>query len=238
MISPSLALPIYAQLWHLRAPLEREKWQKDGWLRYFRTQLLLLPQSANTGLHKDGGGLWGWEGGGTISSVTNLVFTPGQEGKVIQYPPPKHTHTHDIFLSPSCKHTHTHTISFWPRHANTHTYTHTICGKCTPSQSCTVFVCWVHGCVWNISAADFGAYVVTHPDPVIYRLSLFWPELRQHHFTLSSKIVQSPVAPARFYHVSEINYCTRKVNIHSQKLLHFPKEKTSIYYFLFLNMQK
>lgn len=79
-----VALPIYSQLWHLRDPLERERWQKDGWPRYFRTQLLLFQQSANTGLHKDRGesrgvgwaksggrrGLWGRGGvGGLLAQL-------------------------------------------------------------------------------------------------------------------------------------------------------------------------
>lgn len=58
-------------------------------------------------------GCEGWEGGETISSVTNLVFTPGQEGKVIQCPPPMHIFTHKH------THAHAHTASFPPWHANT-----------------------------------------------------------------------------------------------------------------------
>lgn len=41
----------------------------------------------------------GWEGGETISSVTNLVFTPGQEGKVIRYLWHTHTHTHNALTT-------------------------------------------------------------------------------------------------------------------------------------------
>lgn len=107
----ALSLCLFLQLWHLRAPL-RKRWQKDEWPRYFRTQLLFLPQLASIpscirteesyGDRREGTS-------STISSVTNAVFTPGEEGKVIQQPPP-HTHTppphhysHKIFASSACK---------------------------------------------------------------------------------------------------------------------------------------
>lgn len=109
----ALSLCLFLQLWHLRAPL-RKRWQKDEWPRYFRTQLLFLPQLASIpscirteesyGDRREGTS-------STISSVTNAVFTPGEEGKVIQQPPPHtHTHTppphhysHKIFASSACK---------------------------------------------------------------------------------------------------------------------------------------
>lgn len=109
----ALSLCLFLQLWHLRAPL-RKRWQKDEWPRYFRTQLLFLPQLASIpscirteesyGDRREGTS-------STISSVTNAVFTPGEEGKVIQQPPP-HTHTHHLL-------TITHIKYLPPRHANT-----------------------------------------------------------------------------------------------------------------------
>lgn len=196
MISPSLALPISTELWHLRAPLERERWQKDGWPRYFCTQLLLLPQSANTGTCIRPEEACVWRGGETISSVTNLVFTPGQEGKVIQWPAPP--------LSPSAPPppihslTHTkqrrHTESFCQRRPNTHMRKGVF-----PSKQCRAVCAWLCveftvACESHIStgcSADFGAYVAISPDPGIYwSWLLFWPGL-----TLSS-IVQSLEAAA------------------------------------------
>lgn len=110
----ALSLCLFLQLWHLRAPL-RKRWQKDEWPRYFRTQLLFLPQLASIpscirteesyGDRREGTS-------STISSVTNAVFTPGEEGKVIQQPPP-HTHTHT-----TSTHTITHIKYLPPRHAN------------------------------------------------------------------------------------------------------------------------
>ena len=119
---PFMSLPSYAGLWHLRDPLERERWQKDGWPRYFRTQLLLLPQSANTGLHKDAGGLCeGWEGK-PLAQLLIWYSRLVRKGRWSSAPHPctyshtnAHTHTH----------THTHSASFPPWHANTHTHTHT-----------------------------------------------------------------------------------------------------------------
>lgn len=106
----ALLSPAYSELWHLRATLERERWQKDGWPRYFRTQLLLLPHSANTGACIRPEEACVWRGGETISSVTNLVFTPGQEGKVIHWPPPPsqpHTPLHPSIQSHTQNGTHT-----------------------------------------------------------------------------------------------------------------------------------
>lgn len=92
----SLSPCLFLELWHLHAPL-RKRWQKDKWPRYFRTQPLFLPQLAGvlSCIRTEEGCRDGREGkSSTISSVTNLVFTPGEEGKVIQQPPqppPAHT---------------------------------------------------------------------------------------------------------------------------------------------------
>ena len=162
---PFMSLPSYAGLWHLRDPLERERWQKDGWPRYFRTQLLLLPQSANTGLHKDAGGLCeGWEGK-PLAQLLIWYSRLVRKGRWSSAPHPctySHTHTHT--------HTHTHSASFPPWHANTHTHTHTHtigpCENYIPSRGCCivpVLSSWLR--VNDISAADSGVYTVTHPDP-------------------------------------------------------------------------
>lgn len=71
--------------------------QRKYWLAYGRGRAV----------GEGGGG----EGGETISSVTNLVFTAGQEGKVIQTPP--HTHTHTLRR----RHPHMRTIT-WPAPVN------------------------------------------------------------------------------------------------------------------------
>lgn len=105
-------------------------------------------------------GCEGWEGGETISSVTNLVFTPGQEGKVIQCPPPMHIFTH--------KHTHAHAHCIVPSLTCKHTHTHTIgpCENYIPSRGCCVAPVWSSRLrVKDISAADSGVYTATHPDP-------------------------------------------------------------------------
>lgn len=82
MSSPSLDLVIYAQLWHLRDPLgrgDRKMDDRDISARNYcycrRAQILACIRAEE--------GCKGWEGGEAISSVTNLVFTLGQEGKVI-----------------------------------------------------------------------------------------------------------------------------------------------------------
>lgn len=82
MSSPFLDLVIYAQSWHLRDPQgrgDRKMNDRDISSRNYcycrRAQIFACIMTEE--------GCKGWEGGETISSVTNLVFTLGQEGKVI-----------------------------------------------------------------------------------------------------------------------------------------------------------
>lgn len=157
----ALSLCLFLQLWHLRAPL-RKRWQKDEWPRYFRTQLLFLPQLASIpscirteesyGDRREGTS-------STISSVTNAVFTPGEEGKVIQQPPP-HTHTHHLL-------TITHIKYLPPRHANTDA--HNSCEKVFFSPLGTMQS--VYGCVWK--TARFNDL----PDMLSFGSAFFfWPK--------------------------------------------------------------
>lgn len=118
----ALSLCLFLQLWHLRAPL-RKRWQKDEWPRYFRTQLLFLPQLASIpscirteesyGDRREGTS-------STISSVTNGVIYArwGREGDPAA--PSPHTHTHHLL-------TITHIKYFPPRHVNTEA--HNSCEK-------------------------------------------------------------------------------------------------------------
>lgn len=120
----SSALPIYAQLWHLRAPLKRERWQKDGWPRYFRTQLLLFPRSANTGSHKDRAGLWEGREGKPLAQLLIWYSRLVRKGRWSSTP-----HPHIL------------------------TYRHTRNLSLPAMQTHTDYVKRVHGCVWKISAA-------------------------------------------------------------------------------------
>lgn len=157
----ALSLCLFLQLWHLRAPL-RKRWQKDEWPRYFRTQLLFLPQLASIpscirteesyGDRREGTS-------STISSVTNAVFTPGEEGKVIQQPPP-HTHTHHLL-------TITHIKYLPPRHANTDA--HNSCEKVFFFPLGTMQS--VYGCVWKT------AHFNDLPDMLSFGSAFFfWPK--------------------------------------------------------------
>lgn len=143
---------------HQRGRGDRKIYDRDSSARNYcysrRVQILAC-------IRTEGGLGVGWGGGGTISSVTNLVFTPGQEGKVIRYPWPMLAHRH--------AHSHTHARAQTHTHENTEyvkknkTLNHVFVGSCLR--------------VKDISAVEFDTYTVTHTDLFIYRLPLTWTDI-------------------------------------------------------------
>lgn len=150
MTSPLLDCA-YLHSWHLRAPPERERWQKDGWPRYFRTQLLLLLQSTNTGLHKDRGGLWDRREGKPLAQLLIWYSRLVRKGRWSSTP-----HLHPC----------THTKYFSPMQAHNHTHATYVIAQIFFLRDAAPCWCWVHCCVWKTHQQHlFSWFCRLHVDP-------------------------------------------------------------------------